>query len=294
MRKNLALAQLSNTKTVWAILDDMIELALNVYQFKNVPEYIDMGYVNQVLLFNGSIAWFYDEVLESVIALPYDVLNGFDIYGRPNSIMARAKNGRYYRKLEKGEFIIMYDNSRRVSMLPKIRQRADRLALSVRTEDINIVQQRTARIWRTSKDQEITVRDLLNQVEGLVENVVAYDNIDLDDVSTVLAPAPYIVDKLDLHIEKEWASFYRLIGITSIVEEKKERLITDEVSMGQGGTVASRYNRYEPRKNAIDKINKKWNLNIEIEYYDGVPSTNKEEDKNVSNTNNISENVFTN
>ena len=64
--------------------------------------------------------------------------------------------------------------------------------------------------------------------------------------------------------------------------------------MGQGGTVASRYNRYEPRKNAIDKINKKWNLNIEIEYYDGVPSTNKEEDKNVSNTNNISENVFTN
>ena len=143
-------------------------------------------------------------------------------------------------------------------------------------------------------NQEYTVKDLLNQVEGLVENVVAYDNIDLDDVSTVLAPAPYIVDKLDLHIEKEWASFYRLIGITSIVEEKKERLITDEVSMGQGGTVASRYNRYEPRKSAINKINKKWNLNIEIEYYDGVPSTNKEVDKNVSNTNNISENIFTN
>lgn len=294
MRKNLALAQLSNTKTVWAILDDMIELALNVYQFRNIPEYIDMGYVNQVLLFNGSIAWFYDEVLESVIALPYDVLNGFDIYGRPNSIMARAKNGRYYRKLNKGEFIIMYDNSRRVSLLPKIRQRADRLALSVRTEDINIVQQRTPRIWRTSKDQELTVRDLLNQVEGLVENVVAYDNIDLDDVSTVLAAAPYIVDKLDLHIEKEWASFYRLIGITSIVEEKKERLITDEVSMGQGGTVASRYNRYEPRRSAIDKINKKWNLNIEIEYYDGVPTSTKEGDKNVPNTNNISENIFTN
>lgn len=200
MRKNLVLAQLSNKKTTWAILDDMIELAENVYQFKNVPEYIDMGYVNQVLLMNGSIAWFYDEVLDSVLALPYDVLNGFDIYGRPVNIMARAKNGRYYRKLKHGEFIIMYDNSRRISILPKIMQRAERLALSVRTEDINIVQQRTPRIWRTSKDKELTVKDILNQIDGMVENVVAYDNIDLDDLSSVMAPAPYIVDKLDLHI----------------------------------------------------------------------------------------------
>ncbi|MBO7695211.1 MAG: hypothetical protein J6T10_21525 [Methanobrevibacter sp.] len=293
MRKNLVLSQLTNQKTKWAVLDDMIELAENVYQFKNVPSYIDVGYVNQVLLFNGSIAWFYDEILDSVIALPYDVMNGYDIYGRPNAIMARAKNGRYHKKLEKGEFIIMYDNTRRVSMMPKIMQRADRISLSIRTEDINIVQQRTPRIWRTSRDQEVTVRDLLNQVDGMVENVVAYDNIDLDDLTSVVAPAPYIVDKLDLHLEKEWASFYRLIGITSIVEEKKERLITDEVSMGQGGTVASRYNRFEPRQRAVDEINKKWGLNIEIEYYDGVPTSIKEKEVD-NNVLSISEDVYTN
>lgn len=292
MRKNLVLAQLTNKKTVDMVLDDMIELAENVYLLKNVPEYIDIGYVNQVLLFNGSIAWFYDDVLESVVALPYDVMDGFDIYGRPNSIIARARNGRYYRKLNEGEFVIMYDNSRRISLMPKIKQRAERIALSIRTQDINIVQQRTPRFWRTSKDKENTVKDMLNQVEGCVENVVAYDNIDLDDLASVQAPAPYVVDKLDLHLEKEWASFYRLIGITSIVEEKKERLITDEVSMGQGGTVASRYNRYTPRKQAIDLINKKFGTNIEIEYYDGVPTNKKEseDDEDVS----ISEYVSTN
>jgi len=292
MRKNLVLAQLTNRKTVDMVLDDMIDLAENVYNFKKTPEYIDMGYVNQVLLFNGSIAWFYDEILDSVLALPYDVMDGYDIYGRPISIMARAKNGRYYRKLNRGEFIIMYDNTRRVSIIPKIRQRAERIALSIRTEDINIVQQRTPRIWRTSKEQENTVKDLLNQVEGMVENIVAYDNINLDDLTSVVAPSPYIVDKLDLHIEKEWANFYRLIGITSIVEEKRERLITDEVAMGQGGTVASRYSRYTPRKDAIDKINKKWGLDIEIEYYDGIPTNEKE--REVDNNVSLSENVYTN
>lgn len=293
MRKNLILAQLTNQKTLDMVLDDMIDLAENVYNFKNTPDYIDMGYVNEVLLFNGSIAWFYDDVLESVVALPYDVLNGFDIYGRPNSIMARAKNGRFHKKLNKGEFIIMYDNTRRKSILPKIRQRAERISLSIRTEDINIVQQRTSRMWRTSREQENTVKDILNQVDGMVENVVAYDNINLDDLTCVLSPAPYIVDKLDLHIEKEWASFYRLIGITSIVEEKRERLITDEVSMGQGGTVASRYSRFTPRKEAIDKINKKWNLNIEIEYYDGVPDSNKKEVKESEENVSISESIPT-
>lgn len=291
MRKNLILAQLTNAKTNWLVLDDMIELAENVYQLKKVPEYIDVGYVNQVLLMNGSIAWFYDDVLESVIALPYDVLKGFDIYGRPLEIMARAKNGRYYRKLKRGEFVIMYDNARKISIMPKIILRANRIALSIRTQDINIAQQRMPRIWRTSKDKEETVKGILNQVEGMVENVLAYDNIDLDDLSCVCEPAPYIVDKLDLHLEREWASFYRMIGISSVVQEKKERLITDEVNASQGGTIASRYNRFGSRQRAIDEINKKWNLNIEIEYYDGVPSNNeeKEVDNNVSV--NVSDNV---
>lgn len=44
----------------------------------------------------------------------------------------------------------------------------------------------------------------------------------------------------------------------------------------RGGTIASRYNRFEPRKKAIDQINKKWNLQIEVEFYDGLPTTMKE------------------
>lgn len=42
------------------------------------------------------------------------------------------------------------------------------------------------------------------------------------------------------------------------------------------GTIASRYNRFEPRRKAIEQINKKWNLQIEVEFYDGLPTTMKE------------------
>ena len=40
---------------------------------KNLPEFIDVSYLNKTLLRNGSIAFFMDEVL-GLIALPYDVI----------------------------------------------------------------------------------------------------------------------------------------------------------------------------------------------------------------------------
>lgn len=55
--------------------------------------------------------------------------------------------------------------------------------------------------------------------------------------------------------------------------QKKERNIKDEVLASQGGTIASRYSRFEPRKKAIDEINRKFGTDIEVKYYDGLPTT---------------------
>ena len=111
--------------------------------------------------------------------------------------------------------------------------------------------------------------------------VITYDNIDLDDTQIVLEPAPYVADKIDLHKEKDWNEFLRLIGIANMNFQKKERNIKDEVLASQGGTVASRYSRFEPRKKAIDEINTKFadylpDGKIEVKYYDGIPTSQEE------------------
>lgn len=280
MKKSLVRSQITNLTTTRMYRREMLNLAQNVFEFIDMPEYIDIAYLNRTLLFNGSIAFFYDDVLKSVIALPYDVLGNLDIYGRPQEIMARSANGRYYRRLNRDEFVIMYDNNGRYPIFEDIIQMSERIALCVRTEDVNIIQQRTPRIWKTNKDKEYTVKNMINQIDGMMENVVTYDSIDIDDIGAVQAPAPYVTDKIDLHLEKLWAEFYRLIGVANLQEQKKERVIVDEMTASQGGTIASRYSRFEPRAKAIKEINKKWGLDIDVRYYDGEPST-KEEDNNV-------------
>lgn len=272
MRKKLINSQLTNMKTYLMYREEMLTLAENVFEFKNLPEFIDVSYLNKTLLRNGSIAFFKDEVL-GLIALPYDVIGNFDIYGRPLNIMARAANGTYYKKLSRDEFVIMYDNNGRYPIFLDICQMAERIALSKRTIDVNIVQQRTPRIWKTSQDKKRTLQDMLSDIDGMEENIATYESIDIDDMNVVLAPAPFVADKIDLHLDKEWAEFYRLIGVANLVEQKKERMIRDEMSASQGGTIASRFSRFEPRKRAIDEINKKFGTNIEVSYYDGEPTS---------------------
>ena len=277
MRKKLINSQLTNMKTYLMYRQEMLTLAENVFEFKNLPKYIDVSYLNKTLLKNGSIAFFKDEVL-GLIALPYDVIGNFDIYGRPIEIMARAANGTYYKKLKKDEFVIMYDNNGRYPIFLDICQMAERIALSKRTIDVNIVQQRTPRIWKTSQDKKRTLQDMLSNIDGMEENIATYESIDIDDMNVVLAPAPFVADKIDLHLDKEWSEFYRLIGVANLIEQKKERLIKDEMSASQGGTIASRFSRFEPRKRAIEEINKKFETNIEVSYYDGEPTTEKVEE----------------
>ena len=276
MRKKLINSQLTNMKTYLMYREEMLTLAENVFEFKNLPLFIDVSYLNKTLLRKGSIAFFKDDVL-GVIALPYDVIGNFDIYGRPEQIMARAANGTYYKQLNKDEFVIMYDNNGKYPIYLDICQMAERIALSKRTIDVNIVQQRTPRIWKTSQDKKRTLQDMLAEIDGMEENIATYESIDIDDMNVVLAPAPFVADKIDLHLDKEWAEFYRLIGVANLIEQKKERMIKDEMSASQGGTIASRFSRFEPRKRAIDEINKKFGTNIEVSYYDGEPTTEKEE-----------------
>lgn len=278
MKRKLINSQLSNFATYNMYLRQLLTLAENVFEYKNLPSFIDISYVNKTLLRKGSIAFFRDEVL-GLLALPYIVVNGLDVYGRPNKIEVLGQNG-YRRVLNKNEFVIMYDNNGRYPLYLDICQYAERLALNVRTSDINIAQQKTPRVFKTTNEKEKSIRDLVNNVDGYENTIITYENMDLDETSMILAPAPYVTDKIDMHKENIWNEFLRLIGVSNLSMMKKERNISDEIQAMQGGTIASRFSRYEPRKRAIEEINEKLLTEdedkIEVQYYDGEPSTIKE------------------
>lgn len=277
MKKKVVNSQLSNYKTYLMYFRRMLSLAENVFEFENMPNsYIDISYINRKLVRTGSIAFFKDEEL-GLIALPYSVIGKLDVYGRPMQIEVQGDNS-YRRKLNQKEFVIMYDNTQKFPLVVDISQMAERMALCVRTNDINLVHQRTPRIWKTPQDKVDSLKKTLDEIDSMTEDIVGYDGNEIADMNVVLAPAPYVVDKIDQHIHALWAEFYSMIGVANLQEQKRERVIIDEMVASQGGTIASRFSRFEPRERAIREINEKFGTEISVHYYDGEPDSKKGDD----------------
>ena len=294
MSRRNALTQISNFKTTEMYKKQCTSLAENVYKFANLMDsdkvkYLDLSFVNKELVNKGSIAWFMDEVL-GLLALPYINIGDLDLYGRPIDIQVIGKNG-YTRKLKQGEYVIMYDNMSRIPLIFDILQYSERLALIQRTIDINVKQQRVPRFWQVTSENKKSVLDVLDGIDSMNDTIITYDGLDLGNLNLTLAPAPYVTDKLSEEKDKVWNEFLRLIGIANTKFEKKERNISDEVMLSQSGTIASRFTRFNARKEAIDKINKMFDMNIEIEYYDGLPTSlqdDSEVSEDVQDTTNVS------
>lgn len=279
MSRRNAISQISNFKTTEMYKRQFISLAENVFNIKNLEKYapyMDYSYVNHELVYKGCIAFFMDEYL-GLLALPFVNIGRLDLYGRPIDIQVIGKNG-YTRKLKEGEYVLMWDNRSKQPLIYDILQYSERTAEIQRTMDINIAQQRTNRIWKTKTENKKTIEDLINGISSNNEAIVTYDNIDLEETTGILAPAPFVADKLSEQKDKIWNEFLRLIGIANTSFQKKERNIRDEVFISQAGTIASRFTRFNARVDAITKINEKWGLNLEVEYYDGLPTTLKEEE----------------
>ena len=90
MKQKLINSQISNFKTYQMYLRQLLTLAENVFEFKNLPKFIDKAYLNKTLLRQGAIAFFVDEFM-GLLALPFNNIGTLDVYGRPKRYMHTHK-----------------------------------------------------------------------------------------------------------------------------------------------------------------------------------------------------------
>ena len=259
--------EMSNLATITMYRDILTFIAQNSIEIKNLPPQIDTAKVNFWLITRGAVAWFWEDVTETFEILPFKVTNRVDIYGNPTQIEVFADNG-YHKKLARGEFVIIYDNTLKKSIFPTIMQFAERMALSRRVEDINIFNQKTPRIFQCTTEQELSLKTIIESLDTFNTHVLTSDNIDFDKIVTDFNPVPFVADKISDNTSRIFGEYLQFIGITSVSVEKKERLISSEIMYSQGGALVSRLGRLNARNEACDKINRLYNQNLEVQFYE--------------------------
>lgn len=254
-----------NNLTYRQYLNRLTELAISMFEWKNLPDTVDARYLELHLFETGCMVYFKDEVIGD-LCLDCIVNGRLDVYGNP--LLRRAYSGynNYQKLLKYNNSVIIWNNYLHSNSILDVEMFARRLYNIDRIIDINANAQKTPVLLQGSEKQRLTLLNLYKEYDGNAPFIFGDKNLDINSLKAFSTNAPYVCDKLYQLKTQIWNEALTYLGISNINIQKKERLITDEVTRTQGSTIASRYSRLESRRQAVEKINDMFGTNIEVNY----------------------------
>lgn len=253
-----------NNRTYLQYYNRLTELAISMFEWKNLPESIDPRFLEMCLYGDGVAVFFEDEVLGH-LCLQCMIGGHLNVYRIPTERTAYATNG-YNKKLDETNSVLIYNNYLHTNSMLDIEMFSKRLYNLDRAIDVNANAQKTPVLIKCDEAQRLTMKNLYKQYDGNEPFIFGSKALDTTGFSVLRTDAPYVADKLYELKSQLWNEALTYLGISNTNVTKKERMISDEVIRNMGGTIASRYSRLESRRQAVEKINKMFGLNIEVNY----------------------------
>ena len=258
---------MTNNGTYLQYYNRLTELSTSMFEWENVPDTIDVRFLELVLFTDGQAVFFKDEEIGH-LALRCAINGPFNIYNIPINRRAYAANG-YNRQLNDKDSVIIYNNYLHTNSMLDVRMFAKRLYNLDRTVDVNVNAQKTPVLIICDEQQRLTMKNLYMKYEGNEPFIYGDKNLNPNEaIKSINTGAPYVADKIYQLKVQIWNEALTYLGISNVNTQKKERMISDEVMRNQGGVIASRYSRLEARRDAVEKINEMFGLNIEVNYRD--------------------------
>lgn len=272
-----------NNRTYMQYYNRLTELALSMFEWKNLPKTVDARYLEMCLFSDGMCVFFEDEVL-GYLGLRCMIGGRLNVYQIPTDRKAYATNG-YQKELDGTNSVIIFNNYLHTNSMLDVEMFSKRLYNLDRAIDVNANAQKTPILIQCDETQRLTMKNLYKQYEGNEPFLFGSKGLDVNGIKVLQTGAPYVADKLYELKTQLWNEALTYLGISSINTIKKERMITDEVTRSQGGTVASRYSRLESRRQACNQINEMFGLNIWVDYREDFQDLQEVINENEENEN---------
>lgn len=243
----------------------LMELSISMFEWKNLPEGIDERFLEMVLFTDGHAVFFKDDELGDYLALQCLINGKLNVYRIPIKRRAFAVNG-YQKQLTDKDSVIIFNNMLHTNSWLDVKMFAKRLYNLDRIIDVNANAQKTPILIKGNEQQRLTLTNLYKEYDGNAPVIFADKSLDMNALQVLSTQAPYVADKIYQLKTQIWNEALTYLGISNVSFQKRERMVSDEVTRSQGGTVASRYSRLNARRQACEQINKMFGLNIECDF----------------------------
>lgn len=250
-------------------LQKLYNLAVARIKIENLPAEINFIRLENWLVQYGVLAFSYDDFAKCYMALPFNVQSAnLNLYGEPTKIDLFSPYNNY-RLANCDKFGLIYDNVSFEPIYPHIKYYAELFTLIDEICSININVQRTPFVFKTTKEKEMTIKNLLSKIQNNELAVIVAKALEMDDISVLDLKAPIVIDKLQEYKKQMYKECLATLGIATD-EDKKERLISSEIDLIRGDTEQTKASVMLARQYSCDKINAIFGLNLKPVWRGGI------------------------
>lgn len=262
-------AQVKNVKKYHIVYEQLANIAINNFEWLNLPDGMRSRYIERALYEKGAACFLANKKQDKTNPFEYLVLKAaamgnHNVYYEPVDWQVIGYN--YTEQLKDGLNCVFIRND--ILCNPQIwivSDYAENISDIQRTIDTQLFAHKMTFILSGDEKQLLTLKNIVNnkannELAQYVKKGITTDTLEVFDVNS-----PFIIDKLFAYKKEMLNEFYTLYGYNNTAEEKAERLIVDEVN-SNNEVIENAYlgAMLEMRKEACEKINKLFGLNIDV------------------------------
>lgn len=232
----------------------LLQIALAVAKWNNLPKTIDPVYLERILISDGRAIFFKDEAIGYMVSR-VELAPPYDQNDQPMRRIAYSQKNSYRNELNEDNSIIIRNNY--LSYPSKIicDYYANKLYRIDKTMDINVNAQKTPILILCDENEKLTLKNLYMKYEGGEPFIFGDKKLSSKPLQVLNTNAPYLVDKLQSAKMSIWSEAMSFLGVSNVSYIKTERLTQSESIQSQGATYSMRANIIGAREADANKIN---------------------------------------
>lgn len=243
----------------------LTELSVNRFKWEGLPNSIDERFLELTLFRNALSVFYFDVNFDRFLALRASGAGAPNMYDNPTSFQVTG-NSQVNKRLSGRDCVPIWSNFLRTPDLDIVLLYSKKLATLDRTIEINSKNLRKSKLVIADENQRLSWQNINRQIDEGVEVIYGSSALDATQAQVFdFGADPQGVLNLMIVKSKMWNECMTLLGINNANQDKKERLVADEVSANDDQVFATRAISLNARRMACEQINAKYKMK------DGTP-----------------------
>lgn len=270
--------EIENNEIKEVLLANYKNIACSVYKWDGMPKDIPPMFPEAWLFQNGmAVMTQLSDEDYAVLPVAYGSVR-LNVYGLPTQWKAYAVGDSPQAQLIRNKVlnsensVLIWNDYERRPTYPFVDYLVTKMLNTDTTTDCNINAQKMPYVIKTDSNNLLTAK---NQAKMIMngEEIVFKDEFSNVGVEVLNLNAPFVADKLmDVYLEYH-NRILSFLGVDNLPVEKQERMLTGETEANDEALYLVRNARLTMRKDACEKINELWGLNVRVDYNDKFDGT---------------------